>query len=770
MLPGLTGLELWAAAAGAASGGGAAAAVRWILAIAAVGAGAGFFAAAVLRRAGYIRLGQPSDWSLKRPARRHERRRDHSLPAQMLGHRKLLRDIRSGLMHLVFFYGFIVLQFGALDLIWKHVAGSRIAYPYYNGFVWSQELVASLVFVAVLYAAYRRYGERLERLKRGWKPSLVVWFLSALMVTVLLTMAFERLAGAEVPVTQRYAPVSAPLAKGLEAIGFGAHSSAASAGYEISWWLHLLVLLSFLVYVPQSKHFHLLTAPVNLWFRRSEPYGKLAPLDLEDEDAETFGVGKVEQFTQKQLLDLYACVECGRCTNVCPASGTGKLLSPMHLIVKLRDHLQEKGAAVTSRSPWLPASLWNRSEPAGAHMMAGASAGWAASAEGSSSRGAAGAATSIAWTMAEQADRWAVHSDAQAAELELIGQIITEEELWACTSCRNCEDQCPVGNEHVDKIIDMRRYLVLTEGRMPSEGQRALQNIERQGNPWGLPRSERSGWIEDCEQRTGIRVPLMQDLKRQGTLPEVLLWAGTMGAYDARSRKVLYDVVRLLHRAGIVFGTLGSEERNSGDTPRRIGNELLFQELARDNIRAIHKYGVKRIVTICPHTYNVFKKEYPDFGLPESVQVEHHTELLARLLEEGKLKPRYPLRERVTYHDSCYLGRYNGVYDAPRAILQAIPGLKLAEMARSRSNGMCCGAGGGMMWMEEKSGTRINYARTAQALDVKPTVVSSACPYCLTMMEDGLKTLDEQGTASARDVAELLAASIFGEFGRKAGA
>ncbi|HTG69384.1 MAG TPA: (Fe-S)-binding protein, partial [Candidatus Udaeobacter sp.] len=439
----------------------------------------------------------------------------------------------------------------------------------------------------------------------------------------------------------------------------------------------------------------------------------------------------------------------------CPASNTGKLLSPMHLIVKLRDHLTEKGAAITSKSPWLPAGLWqSKANAPYAHVMGGVLPAWETTYEGG---------TTIEPTMAAQAGAWSIREAAKPEEVELIGEVLTEEELWACTTCRNCEEQCPVGNEHVDKIIDMRRYLVLMEGRLPSDGQRALQNIERQSNPWGLPRAERAAWIADCESRTGIRVATMQELRQQGKKADILIWAGSMGAYDIRSRRVLYDVVRLLDHAGVSFATLGLEEKSSGDTARRIGNELLFQELCRENIETLSKYDITHIVTACPHTYNTFKNEYADFGLSPDVIVEHHTELLARLLAKGLLKPVHTIDERVTVHDSCYLGRYNGTYEAPRNLLRAIPGVTIEEMERSRSNGMCCGAGGGLMWMEEHSGTRVNHARTAQALEVRPSVISSACPYCLTMMEDGLKALSADEKVIARDVAELLAESIFGE-------
>ncbi|QYR24370.1 4Fe-4S dicluster domain-containing protein [Paenibacillus sp. sptzw28] len=560
-----------------------------------------------------------------------------------------------------------------------------------------------------------------------------------------------------------YAPVSSGLAEAMRDLGV-THAAAGDL-YWLFWWLHYAVLLAFLVYVPQSKHFHIFTAPVNLWLRRRSPPGELAPLDLEDENAESFGVGAIEQFTQKQLLDLYACVECGRCTNVCPASGTGKLLSPMHLITKLRDHLTEKGAAITSKSPWVPAFAavgGSSGRQIGAHTMGSVIPLWMNNEDAASRR------TSIEPTMTAQRQAWTTHADAAAEDVQLIGEVMSEAELWACTTCRSCEEQCPVGNEHVDKIIDMRRYLVLTEGRLPAEGQRALQNIERQGNPWGLPRSDRTAWIaayESAAEAYGGRsrpVRTMQEAARLGERPELLVWAGTMGAYDQRSRSVLFALVRLLQHAGVPFAVLGGEERSSGDTARRMGNELLFQTLCSENITALQRYGIKHIVTICPHTFNAMKNEYPGFGLGRTVTVEHHTTMLDRLVAQGRLQPVHRVDERVVYHDSCYLGRYNGVYDAPRRLLRAIPGVKLLEMERSRQNGMCCGAGGGLMWMEERSGMRVNEARVSQALEVRPTVIGSACPYCLTMMEDGVKLLAAEDDVSARDVAELLAESVFG--------
>lgn len=516
-----------------------------------------------------------------------------------------------------------------------------------------------------------------------------------------------------------------PIASSIAFVLGGLSAPAAAAVFYVSWWLHLLFLLSFLVYVPQSKHAHLIAGPANVFLSRLDSKGKLEKIDFTDETKESYGVGKIEDFRRSQLVDLYACVECGRCTNMCPASGTGKMLSPMDLILKLRDHLTEKGAAVTSKSPWVPAPVFQHTK---ANQLAAASSGG----------GSREAAASIDYNPS------------------LIGEVITEEEIWACTTCRNCEDQCPVMNEHVDKIIDLRRYLVLTEGKMDSDAQRAMTSIERQGNPWGLNRKERENWREQAD----TEIPTVKEMKKQDKEFDYLFWVGSMGSYDNRSQKIAVSFAKLLNEAGVSFAILGNKEKNSGDTPRRLGNEFLFQELAEHNIGEFEKHGIKKIVTIDPHAYNMFKNEYPDFGF--RAEVYHHTELLAELVSQGKLKPLHPVNETITFHDSCYLGRYNEVYEPPRAILKAIPGVQLKEMERSRENGMCCGAGGGLMWMEEETGARINTARTEQALSVSPTVISSGCPYCLTMLGDGTKAKEAEDAIGTYDVSELLAMSVFG--------
>lgn len=666
-------------------------------------------------RIAYIKLGQREEFD------KRLKERLQKIWVNVFGQKKLLKDKKSGIIHVLFFYGFILVQFGAIDFILKGLLPDRhLPFgPLYPAFTFFQEIVTFLILIAVVWAFYRRYIEKLVRLKRGFKAGLVLLFIGGLMVTVLLGNAMNLLWH------DHSLSWTEPIASSIAFVLGGLSAPAAAAVFYVSWWLHLLFLLSFLVYVPQSKHAHLIAGPANVFLSRLDSKGKLEKIDFTDETKESYGVGKIEDFRRSQLVDLYACVECGRCTNMCPASGTGKMLSPMDLILKLRDHLTEKGAAVTSKSPWVPAPVFQHTK---ANQLAAASSGG----------GSREAAAAIDYNPS------------------LIGEVITEEEIWACTTCRNCEDQCPVMNEHVDKIIDLRRYLVLTEGKMDSDAQRAMTSIERQGNPWGLNRKERENWREQAD----TEIPTVKEMKKQDKEFDYLFWVGSMGSYDNRSQKIAVSFAKLLNEAGVSFAILGNKEKNSGDTPRRLGNEFLFQELAEHNIGEFEKHGIKKIVTIDPHAFNMFKNEYPDFGF--RAEVYHHTELLAELVSQGKLKPLHPVNETITFHDSCYLGRYNEVYEPPRAILKAIPGVQLKEMERSRENGMCCGAGGGLMWMEEETGARINTARTEQALSVSPTVISSGCPYCLTMLGDGTKAKEAEDAVGTYDVSELLAMSVFG--------
>lgn len=682
--------------------------INWLLFIAVTAYAIYLFVYLVKTRYEFIKLGKKHEFNKRRDER------IHNVLVNVFGQKKLLKDKKSGLIHVMFFYGFILVQFGAIDLIIKglwlnHHLPLGGLYPYFTFF---QELVTLMILVAVVWAFYRRYIEKLGRLKRGWKSGLVLIFIGGLMLSVLLSNAMMLIA--EQHATFHW---SEPVASSLAVIFSFIPTSMAFALFFLFWWMHLLFLLTFLVYVPQSKHAHLIAGPANVYLHRTEPVGKLNKLSFDfDEEAEeepVFGVSKIQEFTDKQLLDLYACVECGRCTNMCPASLTGKVLSPMDLITKLRDHLTMTGAAVTSKSPWVPTPAFSK-------------------------------------TLGNQIAK----SDApfDLYNPQMVGEVITEEELWACTTCRNCEDQCPVMNEHVDKIIDMRRYLVMTEGRMKPDAQRAMQNIERQGNPWGLNKRDKEKWREEYPH---VSIPTVKEMKDEPF--EYLFWVSSMGAFDQRSQKIAASFCELLNHAGVTFAILGNKERNSGDTVRRLGNEFLFQELAEKNVKDIEKTGAKKLVTIDPHAYHTFKNEYPDFGL--DIEVVHHTELLAQLVQEGKLSPNVKLNETITYHDSCYLGRYNDIYSPPRMLLESM-GANIVEFKRNRQDAMCCGAGGGMMWTEEDEGTRVNIERTNQALKTNATTIATACPFCLTMISDGTKALEVNETVQTKDLAELLNETI----------
>lgn len=684
--------------------------VNWALFLIVTGYAGYLFITLVKTRYEFIKLGKKAEW------KQTTKDRIDAVVVNILGQKKLLKDKKSGLIHVMFFYGFLLVQFGAIDLIWKGLAiDSHLPLgPIYPFFTFLQEIVVFVILIAVIWGFYRRYVEKLVRLKRSFLSGLVYLLIGGLMISTLLANGMGLVwLGHELTWTE-------PIASAIAYLFSWLPTSVAAGLFFLNWWLHLLFLLSFLVYIPQGKHAHLIAGTVNVYLGRTHKVGQLASINFEDEDQEVFGIDKIEGFNQKQLLDLYSCVECGRCTSMCPASVTGKMLSPMDLIVRLRNHLTEKGAVVTSRKPWLPAFAFSN-------------------------------------TKGNQLAMQGVGGQEIAAgyDVSMIGDVITEEEIWACTTCRNCEDECPVMNEHVDKIIDMRRYLVLTEGKLDPDAQRTITNIERQGNPWGINRKERENWKD---LRDDITVPTVKEMEKSGEDYEYLFFVGSMGAYDNRSQKVAQSFARVMNEAGIKFAILGNKEKNSGDTPRRIGNEFLFQELAASNIELFQKHTIKKIVTIDPHAYNTFKNEYPEFGL--EAEVYHHTELLEKWINEGKLKPQLEVNETITFHDPCYLGRYNEGYEAPRNILKSIPGVKLVEMERNRESAMCCGAGGGLMWMEENVGTRINVARTEQALEVKPTIIGSGCPYCLTMLSDGTKAKEVDETVQTLDVVEILEKSL----------
>jgi Fe-S oxidoreductase len=653
--------------------------------------------AAFARNAGrlvaYLRLGRPD------PERFDDLRgRFDDVGTYVLAQARMFRFTTSGVMHALIFWGFIVLTVGTLELFGRGFwPGFRI--PLVSDRPWfllSQDIFATLVLVGVAMAAAIRYLWRPERISQTADAAIILSLIAFLMVTLLSFQAHNMV---ELGRMNGWLPVSAALAMLVRATGVSPEGAATAS--QLSWWLHMAGILVFLNYLPFSKHLHIVAATPNIFFRSSRPRGALSTPDLEN--AERFGVGKVEDFTWKQLLDTYACTECGRCQSACPAWATHKALTPKGLIVDLRHHLTNEAG---------PAAL-------------GAAAGNGAA----DARGAAGPATE--------------------RQLPLAGGIISEETIWACTTCGACVQECPVFIEHVDKIVDLRRHLVLMESKFPAEAQPLFTNIERQGNPWGQARQARAEWAA----RMGVKT-IDQDPEA-----EVVYWVGCAAVYDPRSRDVASAFLKSLKAAGVRFAVTGPETTCTGDPARRLGNEYLFQQCAQENVAALGERQVKRIITTCPHCFNTLKNEYPAFG--GQYEVRHHTEVLDDLLERGRLYPRNPVHEKVTYHDSCYIGRHNNIYDAPRRAMQRLPGLEVVEMTRSGSRSFCCGAGGGRMWLEETVGKRVNIERVDQALATGADTLCSNCPFCMTMFTDGLKAREASAVGvKALDLAELVARSI----------
>jgi Fe-S oxidoreductase len=464
------------------------------------------------------------------------------------------------------------------------------------------------------------------------------------------------------------------------------------------WWVHVVGAFSLLTLMAVTKFRHIVLAPVNGFLKRPNAgQGYLAPMgDFEQimESGGSLGAGKLQDFTWKQLFDADVCVRCGRCTQACPAWTAGQPLSPMAIVQNLKTYMNHAGPLlVAGKDP------------------------------------------------------------AEQLEGELVGGYIKDESLWACRTCMACVEECPVMIEHVPTIVDMRRYLVMEQARIPTTAQAALQNIEQRGHPWSGTQLTRNTWIEQLAA-DGIDVPIYDGTQ------EYLYWVGCSGALVERNLPITKAVAKLLVESGTSFGVLGQSETCNGDPARRLGNEFLFATLAEANSEALNEMGVKRVITSCPHCFNTFKNEYPDFN--GRWEVTHHAEFLQMLLSRGKLQAKEQNGQTITYHDSCYLGRANGVYDAPRKVLEQIPGINLVEMPRSGNKGLCCGAGGGNMWQEE-SGTRVNHLRTAEAVNTGASIVATACPFCIQMFEDGIGAVqpnEETRTIKAFDIAELLEVSV----------
>ncbi len=473
----------------------------------------------------------------------------------------------------------------------------------------------------------------------------------------------------------------------------------AGAMYHRTLWIvHVILVFGLLFCFPFSKLRHLFFAPLNLFFRNLHPRGRLAPIK-DFENAETFGVSQVEQYGWKTLLDMASCLECGRCTINCPTVNTGKTLNPKYLVVEQREHLLEK-------APFLLALK--------------------------------AATTSGATELPQYTGR------------DMITEVATEEAVWGCTTCGWCEEGCPVGIEHIQRIVDMRRYDVLMESRFPQEATSAFKGIENQGNPWGLAQEKRADWAG------GLEIPEMAELEDPSDI-DVLYWVGCAGSYDERNQKVSRSFAGLMKQAGVKFAILGKEEMCTGDPARRLGNEYLYATVAGQNVETLNRYKPRRIITQCPHCFHNLKNEYPDFG--GNYQVMHEAEFLDELIQAGRLKPRTPVNERITYHDPCYMARHNRQWDGARNTLRAIPGTEVEDVDQSKNRTFCCGAGGGCMWKEEHEGTRINQKRFDQISVANPKTLAVGCPFCMTMMEDALKSRSLEDSMRVRDLIEIVAES-----------
>jgi len=492
---------------------------------------------------------------------------------------------------------------------------------------------------------------------------------------------------------QTWAPVGNTLAALINITGLD--NNAKGLLSMIIFRVHFFLVLGIIAYIPYTKLFHIISSPINMIFRSLSPKGTLSYLNLEDEEAETFGVAKIEEFTWKQLMDLDACTRCGRCQDHCPAYLTEKPLSPKKIIDDLKNHMH-------IRAPQILDARIKGTDP-------------------------------------EEVS-------------PLINSVIAEDILWSCTTCRSCIDHCPVFVEHVDKILDMRRYQVLMESKFPEELTAAFRGLEKNSNPWGLGYDARADWAGEMD------VPIMSETGEKEI--DYLFFVGCIRSYDDRNKKVAVSMTRILNHLGIKFAILGTEEGCCGDPARRVGNEYLYQILAQTNIETFNRYNIKMILTTCPHCYNTLKNEYPQLGF--SCEVVHHSVFIQENIRNGRLKLNHALAKRLTFHDPCYLGRYSGIYEPPREVLTSIPALDLREMKRSRIDSLCCGAGGGWMWMDEKIGKRMNIQRLEDALTVNPEWIATACPFCVTMFDDAIKDKNLEKDLKIWDIAELVEQAMFG--------
>jgi len=626
--------------------------------------------------------------TLGRPADRFDRlgERFKHLMVFAIGQKKMFKDPFAGIYHVFIFYGFLVVSLRTVTMVAEGL------FPGWELPLLHTALGHAYLFSKDIFEVLVLVGLLLAAYRRGvQKPFRIIlsrqaWLVLGLIATLMVTDLGSEAARIAAGMPASYMPVSSFLSRFFA----GVSTAGLQGWYTGLWWIHLITLYVFANELPYGKHFHVYTALPNVFFANLDAPGKLPTMDLENIDEDTrFGIASVTDLSWKQMLDLYTCTECGRCREFCPTTLTGKPLQPVLFTKAVRNELYK-----------------------------------------------------------EQKELLGSPGNGKPSEVELVGAIIDPEIVWACTTCRWCEEACPLDISYTDKIVEMRQNLVLDKAEFPDEAQIAFRGMEVNGNPWQLAPETRADWAE------GLGVPLAAE---SGGDFEYLFWVGCAGSYDDAGKKVSQAMAKILQAAGVKFAILGPEEMCSGDSARRLGNEYLFQVLAQQNVETMQGYGVKKIVTNCPHCFNTLAHEYPEFGA--EFEVVHGTQLVAELVRSGRIKLTKGVQADLAYHDPCYLGRTNGEYEAPRFLLNAIPGLKFREAELSHEKSMCCGAGGGRMWLEEKLGERINQVRYGQLKETGTQEMCVACPFCNVMLANAQQELGDE-EARTHDVIELVAEAM----------
>lgn len=669
-------------------------------------------------------------WALEPTGRiNHLKERLMNMVFLAIGQKRLVgraKERSSGIMHAFIFWGFCILLIRSLTLYGQGFQeGYHLPFlgdDYLLGYLYIalKDIMEGIVLLMIIYAFFRRAVLKPKRLHNTFEAYLVLALIGALMVSDLL------LDGARYNLIQLYNNPGSihyfnnpqygseflwtPISVGAAALISGLSAEANTTIMVIMFWLHICMQLVFLNILPLGKHFHVITALPNVFLKSlGYPHEKAKLLDLEDEAAweeESLGINHIHQLSWKQGLDLYTCTECGRCKEVCPTYTTDKPLNLHEFNDKLKFELFDNADNLIKRAK-LSATIKQDGD-------------------------------------SEQIDKIKAEITELNSKKQLIGEVIAEDTLWACTTCRACEEVCPVTIEHVPRIIAMRQGQFLMAEAYPKELNPALKGLEYNGNPWGIGYDKRADWAK------GLDVKTMADESDV----DYLLWVGCAGSFDDRSKKVSTSLVKILQKAGISFAILGVEEKCTGDFARRVGNEMLFQMMAQENIETLNNYKVKKIIAACPHCLNTLKHEYPQMG--GHYEVIHHTEFIDQLVKEGKIKLKQSLEGALTYHDPCYLGRYNNIFDQPRSILRSLSKGGFKELERHGRESFCCGAGGGRMWMEETIGKRIYLERSEEIVRQQVSNVAVGCPFCMTMIEDGMKELGKEEEIKTMDIAELV--------------